>query len=238
MKIHLNLLTAILLISSSSMLPAQNEKKELVILLHGLGRGKSIMTPMKEELTNEGFSVAVVDYRSIGRTPMDILADVTQQINAFRKDSLQTVHFVGHSLGGLMTRAYLDSNHITALGRVVLIGSPGKGTPFVDHFKEAWWLKLVGPAAASLGTDAGSFPRSLHSPYYPVGVIAGSISPFNNEDFIPGDDDGIVPVESTKLTGMTDFLLLNVNHSSLVKNETAIRQTIEFLKHGKFSAAH
>ena len=209
-------------------------KKELVILLHGLGRGKSIMMPMKEQMEISGFQVSVVDYRSIGRTPEEILRDVGQQIKDFRVDTTQTVHLVGHSLGGLIIRAYLDSVRVRALGRVVLIGSPSKGTPFVDHFRDAWWLKLVGPAASSLGTDEKSFPRTLHPPYYPVGIIAGISSMIDNEDFIPGEDDGIVPVESTKIERMTDFILLPVSHSSLPKNETVMRQTIEFLKNGRF----
>ena len=223
--------------AKTSFLQAQTEgspKKDLVILLHGLGRGKSIMTPMKEHLEKEGFAVSVVDYQSIGRIPEDILKDVAEQIKAFRSDTNQTVHFVGHSLGGLLIRAYLDSVKLKTLGRVVLIGSPSKGTPFVDRFHDAWWLKLVGPAAVSLGTDDKSFPNSLHPPYYPVGIIAGISTIINNEDYIPGEDDGIVPVESTKIVGMTDFILVNVSHSSLPKNETVMRQTIEFLKHGNF----
>ncbi len=214
--------------------PDTTTKKEIVILLHGLGRGKSIMTPMREQLTIEGYDVRVVDYKSIGRTPDEILSDATAQINSFRNDSAQRVHFVGHSLGGLLIRAYLDSIRVPNLGKVILIGSPSKGTPFVDRFRDAWWLKLVGPIAVSLGTDEKSFPKMLREPYYPVGIIAGTTSTFDNEDFIPGDDDGIVPVESTKIEGMTDFILLNISHSSLPRHEMVAKQTSEFLKHGRF----
>lgn len=209
-------------------------KKEQVILLHGLGRGKSIMTPMKEQLTKAGFAASVVDYKSIGRSPDEILNDVAMQIGRLRKDTSSIVHFVGHSLGGLLIRAYLDSIRIPSLGKVILIGSPSKGTPFVDRFHDAWWLKLAGPTAVSLGTDSGSFPRTLRPPYYPVGIIAGITTTFNNEEFIPGEDDGIVPVESTKIEGMTDFILMEVSHSSLPRNDEVIDQTITFLKSGSF----
>jgi pimeloyl-ACP methyl ester carboxylesterase len=207
---------------------------ELVILLHGLGRGKSIMTPLKERLEKEGFATAVADYKSIGKTPEEIIADVSQQITSFRADSFKTIHFVGHSLGGLLIRAYLDSIKVPNLGRVVLIGSPSKGTPIVDYFRDSWILKLAGPAASALGTDDKSFPRTLNAPYYPVGIIAGISSTFNNDGFIPGDDDGIVPVESTKIEGMTDFISVNVSHSSMPKNEAVGKQVIEFLRNGKF----
>jgi len=223
--------------SNISLLSAQLQNipgKELVVLLHGLGRGKSMMVPLKEQLETSGYAVTIVDYRSIGRSPDEILKNVSEQISSFRTDTFRVVHFAGHSLGGLLIRAYLDSVKLPNLGRVVLIGSPSKGTPFVDHFRDAWWLKLVGQAAMSLGTDSSSLPRKLRAPYYPVGVIAGISTAFNNDDFIPGDDDGMVPVESTKIEGMTDFILLKVSHSALPKNETVMGQTIEFLKNGKF----
>lgn len=210
-------------------------EKDLVILLHGLGRGKSIMAPLKDRLETAGYSTATVDYKTFGRTSEEIIADASQQITGFRFDTIKTIHFVGHSLGGLLIRAYLDSINVPNLGRVILIGSPSRGTPFVDRFRESWWLKLVGAAATSLGTDDKSFPRSLPPPYYPVGIIAGISTRFNNNDYIPGDDDGIVPVESTKIDGMSDFILVQASHSSLPKNETVILQTIDFLKSAKFT---
>lgn len=224
-----------LIISILFPLSVHAQQNDLVILLHGLGRGKSIMTPLKERLDAAGYATAVADYKSIGRTPEEIIADVSQQITAFRSDSFRTIHFVGHSLGGLLIRAYLDSIKVPNLGRVVLIGSPSKGTPIVDYFRDSWILKLAGPAASSLGTDDKSFPRTLNAPYYPVGIIAGISSAFNNDGFIPGEDDGIVPVESTKIDGMTDFISVQVSHSSMPRSEEVAKQVIEFLRSGKFS---
>jgi pimeloyl-ACP methyl ester carboxylesterase len=216
-------------------LSAHAQQSELVILLHGLGRGKSIMTPLKERLDKAGYATAVVDYKSIGRTPQDILADAAGQITAFRSDTVKKVHMVGHSLGGLLIRAYLDSIRVPNLGRVILIGSPSKGTPIVDYFRDSWLIDLAGPIAKSLGTDERSFPRTLGIPYYPVGIIAGISTTFNNDNLIPGEDDGIVPVESTKIEGMTDFISVPVSHSSMPKNETVGMQVIEFLTQGRFS---
>jgi pimeloyl-ACP methyl ester carboxylesterase len=225
----------ICLFSDSSSAQGSVSKKEIVVLIHGLGRGRSIMDKMADGMTNNGFSPSALDYPSLGRTPEEILVDVTKKIKAVTSDTARTIHFVGHSLGGLLIRAYLDSNRIPHLGKVVLIGSPSKGTPLVDYFRDAWMMKLAGPIAASLGTDTNSFPHTLRPPYYPVGIIAGISTTFSNEDFIPGDDDGIVPVESTKIEGMTDFLLVKVSHSSLPKDGLVIQQTIEFLKNGKFT---
>lgn len=231
------LLIVLLVLSSSSPAPAKTPSSasaERVILVHGLGRGKSLLTPMKERLAKEGYAVSVVEYRSLGRTPDQILHDAAQQMARFNSDTAAPVHFVGHSLGGLVIRAYLDSVRPTNLGRVVLIGSPNHGTPFVDRFRDAWWLKLAGAAARSLGTDSAGFPQHLRPPYYPVGVIAGSVRPFDNDEFVPGEDDGIVPVESAKVEGMSDFILLNISHSSLPRREETFVHVLSFLRTGRF----
>lgn len=220
-----------------SLLHAQQKataKKDIVVLLHGLGKSKSSMWLLRSRLENAGFTVEAIGYHSLDRPPEQILRDVTKEINSIHVDSNQTVHFVGHSLGGLLIRAFLDSNKSQKLGRVVLIGSPSKGTPFVDHFRDEWWMKLAGPTANALGTNEKSFPHSLHPPYYPVGVIAGVSNIINNEQFIPGEDDGVVPVESTKIEGMTDFIKIKTSHSMMNYNEAVAEQTIEFLRHGKF----
>lgn len=222
---------------SSVPLHSQNDtarSKEIVVLLHGLGRGKSIMDKMEVRMSAAGYSPVLIGYESIGRTPEEILADVTGQLNAVTADTSRRIHFVGHSLGGLLVRAYLDSSRLPRLGKVVLIGSPNKGTPLVDYFRDAWVLKLAGPIAAALGTDKNNFPHTLRAPYYPVGIIAGVSGWFNNDGIIPGEDDGVVPVESTKIEGMTDFIILPVSHSSLPKNEEVAKQTIHFLKNGMF----
>ncbi len=213
----------------------ETTKNDIVVLLHGLGKSKSSMWLLQSRLENAGFLVRAIGYHSLDRGPEQILLDVTKQINNIHVDSNQTVHFVGHSLGGLLIRAYLDSVKVHSLGRVVLIGSPSKGTPFVDHFRDEWWMKLAGPTANALGTDEKSFPRKLHTPYYPIGIIAGVSNIISNEQFIPGEDDGVVPVESTKIEGMTDFIKIETSHSMMNYNETVAEQTIEFLKHGKFN---
>lgn len=110
---------------------------------------------------------------SLKQTPQEIQQEVTKQIEACCATSDHQVHFVGHSLGGLMIRTYLQDNKVEKLGRVVLIGTPNQGMPVVDYYRDRWWMKMLGPMANALGTDSESFPNTLIGPYYPVGVIAG-----------------------------------------------------------------
>jgi pimeloyl-ACP methyl ester carboxylesterase len=210
-------------------------QKDLVIVLHGLGSTKGAMWLLGERIQNAGFRVKTIGYASLYKTPEQVLADVTGRIESILAENSGTVHFVGHSLGGLMIRAYLDANAVEHLGRVVLIGSPNSGTVFVDHFKESWWLDLLGPLPRSLGTDEDSFPNSIGPPYYPVGIIAGVTDRFFNEDILPGSDDGIVPLNSAKLPGMTDMVVVRNSHSMMLYDQKVASRTVGFLKSGRFS---
>ena len=88
--------------------------------------------------------------------------------------------------------------------------------------------------ANSLGTDQGSFAATLGKPTYPLRVIAGSRQR-DNDDLLPGKDDGLVTVKSTLVDGMTDFLKVNAGHANLRYSEEVARQTALFLRIGKFA---
>jgi pimeloyl-ACP methyl ester carboxylesterase len=207
--------------------------RETVVLLHGLGRSEAAMWLLASRIEAAGFDVVRIGYHSLGDPPERILAAVSRQIDACCKASLKPVHFVGYSLGGLIIRAYLAENKLRTLGRVVLIATPNAGTPLVDAYRDSWWMDLAGPTAKSLGTGPDSFPNSLPAPDYPVGVIAGvREAPF--VDVIPGEDDGLVPLESTKVVGMVDFVIVESNHMLMRYSQEVARQTIAFLRTGEF----
>jgi dienelactone hydrolase len=208
--------------------------KEIVVLLHGLGRSNTSMWLLAHRLEDAGYYVRRVEYSSLDQTPDEILKKVRSQINQCCQKHTQSVHFVGHSLGGLMVRAYLQNNKVDKLGRVVLLGTPNKGTEAADHFSNSWLMDILGPTDKALGTDDKSFPKSLKAPYYPVGVIAGEIKSKFNDPVIPGKDDGLVSVEATKIDAMTDFIILETGHSMMRYDKEVADQTIEFIKNGMF----
>lgn len=208
--------------------------RETVVLLHGLGRNKAAMWLLAWRIEDAGFDVIRIGYDSLHETPGQILAGVSREIDACCKALSQPVHYVGHSLGGLVIRAYLAEREWRNRGRVVLIGTPNNGTPLVDEYKDTWWMNLAGPTANALGTDPDSFPNSLPEPDYPVGVIAGLREGGFAKALMPGDHDGLVPVESTKVAGMSDFIVVETSHSLMRYNEEVARQTIAFLRKGEF----
>lgn len=211
---------------------------DTVVLLHGLGRSTSAMWVMKTRLKAAGFEVVNIGYRSLSRTPEQILVDVNAEIASCcaKPQGAAKLHFVGHSLGGLLIRGHLARQRYAHLGRVVLIGTPSGGTGLVDKWRDKWWFEFAGPTARSLGTDGNSFPNSLPKPDYPVGVIAGVKPNDRNEELLPGDDDGLVPVESTRVDGMADFIVVEGGHAALRYSPEVARQVTAFLRHGSFTA--
>jgi pimeloyl-ACP methyl ester carboxylesterase len=218
---------------SSTTFGAQEE----VILLHGLCRTSHSMAKMARALSDAGFKVSNIDYPS-RTTTVDKLADdaIGRAVAGCNADGATKIDFVTHSLGGILVRSYLARHPIPNLGRVVMLGPPNQGSELVD--KLGGWppFKWVsGPAGAELGTGPDSVPNKLGPANFPVGIIAGDRSiNWINSLIIPGPDDGKVSVKRTELAGMTDHIVIHTSHPFIMRNREAIRQTIQFLKTGKF----
>jgi pimeloyl-ACP methyl ester carboxylesterase len=210
-------------------------ESEIVVLLHGLGRSNLAMWLLAQRIENAGYHVERIGYSSLNVTPQEILEEVTSQIDSCCAHHQKPVHYVGHSLGGLLIRAYLQEKRPDNIGRVVLMGTPNQGTPIVDAFRDKWWMKFLGPTTSALGTENDSFPGSLEAPFYPVGVIAGVANTRRNDAWLPGPDDGLVTVEATKLEGMSDFIVIRTGHSFMRYDQEVARQTVSFLRDGRFS---
>lgn len=214
--------------------PLNNSNGEHVILIHGFGRSNMAMWKLAGDLEAAGYVVHRVGYGSFNRSIEEIQEEVFGQIEAIRTEQNGKLHFVGHSLGGLLVRSYLGKAKVDNLGNIVIMGSPNKGTPVVDKYKDSWWFSLAGSAALEMSTSGSDFLDKLRAPYYNLGVIAGNEEISGFEHILPGADDGLVPVDSTKVKGMKDFIVIQTSHTMMRYNDNVAGQTIYFLKHGQF----
>ncbi len=229
--------TAIVLVALGATSVAHG--RDCVVLLHGLLRTASSMETMAEALSEAGYEVANVDYPS-REHPIERLAPLAVESGVAQcrsRPDADKIHFVTHSLGGILLRYYLAEKPISDLGRVVMLGPPNQGSAAVDELGDVPgfdWLN--GPAGRQLGQGPGSIPRSLGPADFELGVIAGtrSIDPLTSS-VLENPDDGRVSVEDTKVAGMDDFALVSHSHAFMMRMRRPIELTLNFLESGSFS---
>ncbi|MCV6604105.1 MAG: alpha/beta fold hydrolase, partial [Porticoccaceae bacterium] len=206
-----------------------------VILLHGLARTSNSMGKMENALAAAGYHTVNLSYPSRHHS-IEVLAHKAIDSGLKNCPTGAAVHFVTHSLGGILLRQYLHHNDIANLGRVVMLAPPNNGSEVVDKLSRMPGFKLAnGEAGMQLGTGAESVPRELGAVDFDLGVIAGTrtVNPILSL-YLPNPDDGKVSVESTKVTGMNDHIQLPTTHTFMMRNRTVIEQTIHYLQQGGF----
>ncbi|MGY3571836.1 esterase/lipase family protein [Vibrio paucivorans] len=195
------------------------------------------MSALNQGLLDAGYRTCVLDYSSV-RVSIDAMLDETSnQLNQCTENA-QVVHLVGHSLGGLLIRYHLqadDSLQVqNRLGKVVMLGTPNHGSEVADHYSTRFWANWFGEVPISLVTSKKGFAQSLNEPNYEFAIIAG-IKPFKTTDSLfQKPNDGLVSVESAKLSNMQDFIELPINHMRLRDDPEAIHQVVYYLQKGRF----
>lgn len=145
------------------------------------------------------------------------------------------IHFVTHSLGGILVRRYLEDHRLERLGHVVMLGPPNGGSEIVDHLgPRSLFQRIFGPAGTELGTGAHAVPPRLRPVDFSLGIIAGARSSPWHRAFFGGDNDGKVSVERARVEGMRDFLIVPRGHSFMMWSPRVIAQVQAFLARGAF----
>ncbi|MSR60745.1 MAG: alpha/beta fold hydrolase [Planctomycetaceae bacterium] len=211
-------------------------KGEAVILIHGLIRSSKSMYKLKQRLglERDGFQTFSFGYPS---TQLDIVESAEYLHRVIGSlQGIERIHFVAHSMGGLVVRAYLAEHDDPRIGRMVMIATPNQGAELADRFqKNILYRAVYGPAGQQLTRDPEGFIAGLPTPGFEFGVIAGGRGTANGYNpLIPGDDDGTVSVASTRLAGAADFVVVDRLHTFLITAPEAREYTVRFLKEGRF----
>ena len=209
-----------------------------LIYVHGLWLTGRESLFLRRRLTQEyGYTCHVFHYPSVSAT----MQDVTEKLHQFtlelaRQHRVERLHFLGHSLGGLVLFRFFERYLDQPAGRVVLLGTPSvRSKAAQDLARIGWIAPLIGRQVAEelvLAREPRVWKQSRE-----VGVIAGSRPVGLGRLFVRFDDDsdGTVAVAETKLPGATDHVVMPVSHTGMQFSARVARQIGEFLEKGRFS---
>jgi pimeloyl-ACP methyl ester carboxylesterase len=196
--------------------------KDLVVLLHGMGRTSYSMAPMKEALEAAGFDVLNIGYSSTCCSIAELGATISEQIAAGRGDHAR-VHFVGHSLGGILARWIITQpTPPRGIGRLVMLAPPNQGSQSADFYAPVagWLLEPIDELRSDASSTVCRLPEIQG---VEVGVIAAR-------------DDGKVLVSETHVAGEHAHIVVDGNHTFIMRRDDVHRLTIQFLRDGRFDA--
>ena len=215
---------------------------QAVVLLHGLGRSPNSMRPVARALTARGYLVFNLGYRSRSAKIRTLAESVARDIAGI--PSSRPLHFVTHSLGGVLLRVAVADRQIplARVGRVVMLGPPNGGSHVADFFSRRGMLRnfyqsVTGPAGLELGVESAGVIGTLPALPFETGIIAGSrsVNPLLSL-VLPGPNDGKVSVAQAAAPGMRGFIVVPHSHPFLMRADVVLAQTLAFLATGAFIA--
>lgn len=214
-----------------------SSSRECVVLLHGVALSRWAMRPLARRLENTGYRTVNLSYPSRS-LPIEAIARdfLPAQLRAHEISSAPRLHFVGHSMGCLVTRLFLRDQRPPNLGRVVMLGPPNHGSAAADRTARSALIRwIMGVNLRRLGTGPEAITRSLGPADFELGIIAGSsrINPLF-DDALGGPHDGVVSLESARLDGRRDIIVMPHSHTVMLWRDAVHAQVLAFLRDGKF----
>lgn len=214
--------------------------QEQVVLLHGMWRDANAMKQIEHFFIDNGYKVSSLSYPSNDHDVETLVENFLHpQIQEIQANHQGKIHFVTHSMGGILVRYYLKNYEID-VGRVVMIAPPNHGSELTDVFEDSKWVtNLTGPAGSQLSTAEDSWVNRLGAVDFELGVVAGNYNTnWITAWLLPGQDDGVVTIENTKVEGMKDFLVVPEKHYKMRRAKIVMQQAAYFLKNGNFYQAY
>ena len=206
-----------------------------VVLVHGFFRRGRNMRYLAQILEQKGYRAFAPTLPTTFRCVQECSEKLAQMIEK-RVHNGNVVHFVGHSMGGLVIRNYLSCRVVEGLGRVVLIGTPNGGSPYANLLLGLPFSRKVFeslPDLAEPGLDIAP-PRNFPAPE--VGIIIGTKPDFVRRILLPGENDGLVTAESVRCIDASDEMSIPCSHERLHWRADTAEAVVSFLETGKFPA--
>ena len=234
--------TAIAALVAACLSPPPDADAETVIVVHGLRRTPASMAILVERLEAAGFRVLNFGYPSTEEPIESLVARLRGQLEECCAQGMERVHFVTHSMGGILVRLYLAEYSPDHVGRVVMLAPPNQGSEIADFVADLVaespaLSRILGPTESLLVTDSTGIAQQLGPADFELGIITGnrSMNPIGSW-LIPGPDDGKVAVDRARLDGAAAFLVIGATHTFIMNRRDVADQTIHFVREGRFSA--
>jgi len=206
---------------------------ECIILIHGLVRSSRSMNKAASLFEKYGYRTININYPSRSKGINQLVKQYIQPIiENCESRNYQQIHFLTHSLGGILLRAYLAKHTIKNLGKTVMLAPPNQGSEIVDKLGHLTLYSILnGPAGSELGTNQHSIPKQLGEINFETGIMTGdkSINPLLSL-LIPGKNDGKVSVKRAQIDGMKDFLIVPHTHTFIMQRTGVIQQALFFIQ--------
>ena len=238
LKLSVLIVCLVLASSPDSCFSTEDRFHDYVVLIHGLSRTSKSFQKMENHLKQIGFDVLNIDYPSRKYDIQTLTSKfIRPAIQNHCTDKEKKIHFVTHSMGGIIVRYYLKTYPMENIGRVVMLSPPNQGSKVVDFLKDQTTIrKIMGPAFDQLSTDPNGFVNTLGDVDGEVGIITGTRSiNWINSIIIPGEDDGKVSVDRARLKNMKDFLVVKRTHPLIMNADEVLDAVVYFIENGNFN---
>jgi pimeloyl-ACP methyl ester carboxylesterase len=204
-----------------------------VVYVHGLWMPGEESLILRRRLAS-GFDLTLQSFRYSAASSS--MGEITERLDSFVRDlKAPAVHFLGHSLGGLVIYRFFERFPDQPPGRVVFLGTPSVRSRAAER------AGRFAPIAHLMGSAVAAELLQTHERRWvharPLGIIAGRQALGFGRLFAAFSEpnDGTVAVSETHMPGATDTIVLPVSHLGMLVSERVARETGTFLTHGRFS---
>ena len=204
-----------------------------VVLVHGLWRTPLSWMVPRQRLRSAGYQAVGIHYPSFRRPIEELARFVASRLPT---NSGGRIHFLTHSLGGLVIRYLLRTERPDNLGRVVMLSPPNHGSQLARHLtRNRVFTTAAGPAGQQLASTPEAIGELLGPVDFDLGVIIGDKALPLTSRHIRGVNDGKVGTEEARIAGMRDFLVVHRGHAFIMNDANVVKQAVHFFEHGSFS---
>jgi pimeloyl-ACP methyl ester carboxylesterase len=197
-----------------------------------LARSNLSLTIANMMLRRGGYEPVGITYPSRHRSLGELAEYVHGRLPEFGD---RRIHFLTHSMGGLVTRRLLREHRPENLGRVVMLAPPNKGSQLASRLRDSEVFRWVmGPAAQQLGAGTQQVEELVGPVDFELGVITGDRPLALFKRLLHAPHDGRVSVDEARIEGMADFLVVPRGHAFIMNDPVVIRQAMHFFENGRF----